>query len=211
MADMGCRRTGSRSPGRAMLPGAPANTQGPGLLRPARRRDARRRHHARTPPSTTGTCRRRCEDAGGWAARDTADQFADYAPLVAERLGDRVDPWATSTNRGARRSSATSWASTPRTAATAEAAHRRAPPAPGPRPGHHRAVRAVAPGGAVSPLVLNLGAVRAVTVRPRPRPGRGAADRRAAQPGLFLDPDPAGTYPTDVLAEAPPGAPCWRA
>src|SRR5690606_27030863 len=31
------------------------------------------------------------QDRGGWTARDTAYYFADYAELVAERLGDRVD------------------------------------------------------------------------------------------------------------------------
>jgi beta-glucosidase len=35
------------------------------------------------------------EDAGGWPARDTADRFAEYAGLVAERLGDRVHWWST--------------------------------------------------------------------------------------------------------------------
>jgi beta-glucosidase len=35
------------------------------------------------------------EDAGGWPARDTAHRFADYAAVVADRLGDRVGWWAT--------------------------------------------------------------------------------------------------------------------
>src|SRR5205814_9045395 len=35
------------------------------------------------------------EDAGGWAARDTAYRFADYTRLVADRLGDRVALWST--------------------------------------------------------------------------------------------------------------------
>lgn len=35
------------------------------------------------------------EDAGGWLARDTALRFAEYAGLVLERLGDRVDRWIT--------------------------------------------------------------------------------------------------------------------
>lgn len=33
------------------------------------------------------------EDAGGWLARDTAHHFADYAAVVADRLGDRVTHW----------------------------------------------------------------------------------------------------------------------
>jgi beta-glucosidase len=35
------------------------------------------------------------EDAGGWPARDTALRLADYAAVVAGRLGDRVATWAT--------------------------------------------------------------------------------------------------------------------
>jgi beta-glucosidase len=35
------------------------------------------------------------QDGGGWANRDTADRFADYARVVAKRLGDRVKHWAT--------------------------------------------------------------------------------------------------------------------
>lgn len=35
------------------------------------------------------------EDAGGWLARDTAYRFAEYAGLVADRLGDRVPAWIT--------------------------------------------------------------------------------------------------------------------
>ncbi|MGA8248033.1 MAG: GH1 family beta-glucosidase [Nocardioides sp.] len=33
------------------------------------------------------------EDCGGWLNRDTADRFAEYAALVAERLSDRVEHW----------------------------------------------------------------------------------------------------------------------
>jgi len=35
------------------------------------------------------------EAEGGWLNRDTAARFADYAALVAERLGDRVEHWYT--------------------------------------------------------------------------------------------------------------------
>ena len=34
-------------------------------------------------------------DAGGWRSRDTAERFADYAALVARRLGDRLRSVAT--------------------------------------------------------------------------------------------------------------------
>jgi beta-glucosidase len=35
------------------------------------------------------------EDDGGWLARDTANRFADYARLAAERLADRIPMWIT--------------------------------------------------------------------------------------------------------------------
>jgi beta-glucosidase len=35
------------------------------------------------------------QDEGGWAVRDTAARFADYAAIVASALGDRVERWIT--------------------------------------------------------------------------------------------------------------------
>ncbi|MBT2505072.1 beta-glucosidase [Streptomyces sp. ISL-98] len=35
------------------------------------------------------------EERGGWLRRDTARRFAEYADVVAARLGDRVDRWIT--------------------------------------------------------------------------------------------------------------------
>ena len=35
------------------------------------------------------------EDAGGWMRRETAQRFADYAALTAERLADRIGLWIT--------------------------------------------------------------------------------------------------------------------
>ncbi|GAA4093224.1 MULTISPECIES: GH1 family beta-glucosidase [Actinomadura] len=35
------------------------------------------------------------QERGGWPARDTAAHFADYAAVVAARLGDRVTDWTT--------------------------------------------------------------------------------------------------------------------
>ncbi len=35
------------------------------------------------------------QDAGGWANRDTALRFAEYATIVIEALGDRVTRWIT--------------------------------------------------------------------------------------------------------------------
>jgi beta-glucosidase len=35
------------------------------------------------------------QDEGGWAVRETAQRFADYAAIMAEALGDRVTRWIT--------------------------------------------------------------------------------------------------------------------
>jgi beta-glucosidase len=35
------------------------------------------------------------QDSGGWAERDTAKAFVDYAEIVTRRLGDRVKKWVT--------------------------------------------------------------------------------------------------------------------
>jgi beta-glucosidase len=35
------------------------------------------------------------EDEGGWSVRSTAEAFAEYVEVVAERLGDRVRDWTT--------------------------------------------------------------------------------------------------------------------
>lgn len=35
------------------------------------------------------------EDAGGWAVRDTAYRFAEYAAVVQSALGDRITHWTT--------------------------------------------------------------------------------------------------------------------
>jgi beta-glucosidase len=35
------------------------------------------------------------QDRGGWAERETAERFADYAALVADALGDAVSQWIT--------------------------------------------------------------------------------------------------------------------
>ncbi|HYZ52544.1 MAG TPA: GH1 family beta-glucosidase [Streptosporangiaceae bacterium] len=35
------------------------------------------------------------QDRGGWASRETAERFAAYASVVADRLGDRVTDWVT--------------------------------------------------------------------------------------------------------------------
>ena len=78
------------------------------------------------------------EDDGGWASRDTVDRFAEYAELVFDGLGDRVDDWITHNEpwvtsflgyaygvEGARRDATGRAASRPRTTRCSRTAHGR--------------------------------------------------------------------------------------
>ena len=47
------------------------------------------------------------QEAGGWAVRDTALRFAEYAALMADSLGDVVRAGSRTTSRGSWRSSGT--------------------------------------------------------------------------------------------------------
>ncbi|MBE1495103.1 beta-glucosidase [Amycolatopsis lexingtonensis] len=129
------------------------------------------------------------EDAGGWAARDTAARFADYAEGLAVRFGDRVRRWLTLNE--------------PLSVMHAELSGR-----PGPRArrhglrvahhlmlGHGLAVprlRAHAPDAAIG-ISLNLAGTTPATDRPA---DLTAADRAEAyEDRLFLDPLLRGDYP----------------
>jgi beta-glucosidase len=141
------------------------------------------------------------EDAGGWAARDTAERFADYAQLVYGALHDRVHYWTTHNE--------------PFCAAFVGYGSGRH--APGRRDGaaairaaHHlllghglamEAMRATNPGNELG-ITLNLYPVRPAS--------ESAEDAEAArrvdgiQNRLFLDPVLRGAYPADVLADVEP-------
>jgi beta-glucosidase len=130
------------------------------------------------------------EDAGGWLGRETAARFAEYAAVVADRLGDRVQVWATLNEP---------WCSA--FLGYAAGVH-----APGRREGtgafaaaHHlllahtlaaQAVRTAAPGAEVG-VVLNLAPARA----------EDGADPAAVhyvdavQNGVWLEPLVSGRYP----------------
>jgi beta-glucosidase len=45
------------------------------------------------PTLFTGGLPRALEQAGGWSARDTAARYGDYASIVADALGDRIESW----------------------------------------------------------------------------------------------------------------------
>src|SRR6266545_2067100 len=141
------------------------------------------------------------EDAGGWAARDTAERFADYARLVYQALHDRVRYWTTHNE--------------PFCAAFVGYGSGRH--APGRRDGalairaaHHlllghglamEAMRAISTGNQLG-ITLNLYPVRPAS--------ESAEDAEAArrvdgiQNRLFLDPVLRGAYPADVLADVEP-------
>jgi beta-glucosidase len=136
------------------------------------------------------------EAAGGWAARDTAERFAEYAALMAAELGDLADGWITHNEP---------WVS-------AFLGHAEGVKAPGIRDwptalrvSHHlllshglaaQALRAGAPGVPVG-ITLNLAPVR---------PASASSEDRAAATRMdghlnrwFLDPVLRGRYPGDML------------
>jgi beta-glucosidase len=140
------------------------------------------------------------EDRGGWAARDTAHRFAEYAVLVYDRIGDRVGTWVTLNEP---------WCAAFLGYAAGIHAPGRTEPAAAFAACHHlllghgQAVRAIRERGAASApaigLTLNPSAVR-------PLDPSADADVAAArlvdglQNRLFLDPLSGRGYPSDVLA-----------
>ena len=139
------------------------------------------------------------EDAGGWPARDTAYRFADYAGLLAARLGDRVSTWTTLNEP---------WCSAYLGYATGEHAPGRTDEAASLAAVHHlnlahglacAAVRAEVGDGAQLSITLNLTAVRGAS----DSPGDLEAVRRidGVANRVFLDPILRGRYPEDVLAD----------
>src|ERR1700734_3654737 len=50
---------------------------------------------AAAAPPFPGDLPQELQDEGGWAVRDTAARFADYAAVAAQALGDRVERWIT--------------------------------------------------------------------------------------------------------------------
>lgn len=132
------------------------------------------------------------QDRGGWPERATAEHFASYAGVVAERLGDRVTQWATLNEPlcsawigHLEGKMAPGW--TDLTAAVRASYHLLL--------GHGlaaRAIRAAAPGAQIG-IVNNLSTVEPHE-RQRVRPGRSPADGRPRQP-LVARPRPRPRFP----------------
>ena len=138
------------------------------------------------------------EDAGGWTRRATAERFAEYAEVVARRLGDRITDFITLNEP---------WCSAYLGYGSGVHAPGRTEPEAALAAVHHlnlahglatAAVRRVAPDARVA-LSLNLAAVRAATDLPADRDAVRRID--GLQNRVFLDPVLRGRYPADVLGD----------
>ncbi len=141
------------------------------------------------------------QDAGGWANRDIADWFGEFAGIAGEAFGDRVGKWITLNEP---------WV-------VAHVGYRDGRHAPGITDGaqalaanHHlllahgqavRALRAAAsPASPEVGITLNLGVVRPTS----PDAAGIAADLEARHNGVYLGPLFSGGYPERLTAEYSP-------
>ncbi|MCX4722376.1 GH1 family beta-glucosidase [Streptomyces sp. NBC_01306] len=136
------------------------------------------------------------QDRGGWPARETAEHFAEYAAVVARRLGDRVKDWTTLNEP-----LCSSWIGhlegrmapglTDITAAVRASYHLHL--------GHGlatQAVRAAVPGARVG-IVNNLSPCEAATEREEDRAAAVRADGHTNR--WWLDPIHGRGYPQDMV------------
>jgi beta-glucosidase len=140
------------------------------------------------------------QNVGGWAVRDTAHRFADYAALVVDALGDRVGRWLTlnepqvvSDNgyRAGRHAPGLS----DDVAATATTHHLLL--------GHGLAAHALRAGGATEVgITLDMHPVRVLGDSEALQRARRITD--AEVNGLYLQPLLQGSYPADASAALTP-------
>jgi beta-glucosidase len=140
------------------------------------------------------------QDEGGWAARETADAFADFTAIAAEALGDRVHRWITlnepwvSAHVGYRDGRHAPGITDPAQAVAANhhllLAHGRAA----------AAVRAWSPSPAQVGITLNLACFRAAS----PEAADRALELEARQNGCYLGPLFSGEYPARLGADFSP-------
>ncbi len=139
------------------------------------------------------------EAAGGWPERETAHRFADYARIVADALGDRVDLWTTLNEP---------WCSAFLGYASGVHAPGRTEPVAALRAAHHlnlghglaaQALRAALPRHAQVSVSLNPSVVRARTGRAADLDARRRIDALANR--VFADPLLKGSYPQDLIAD----------
>ena len=138
------------------------------------------------------------EDAGGWANRDTALRFAEYAAAVHAALGDRARFWTTVNEP---------WCAAFAGYASGEHAPGRRDPVAAVRAAHHlllahglaaAEIRRDRPGSQVG-IAVNLYPV--VPASDAEADADAARRIDGLQNRLFLDPLLRGSYPDDVLAD----------
>ncbi|WP_338498599.1 GH1 family beta-glucosidase [Streptomyces sp. SJL17-4] len=139
------------------------------------------------------------EDKGGWAERETAERFGEYATLAAEALGDRVALWTTLNEP---------WCSAFLGYGSGVHAPGHADPARALRAAHHlnlahgratAALRAALPADAQVAVTLNLHQVRALTCDPADLDAARRID--AVGNRIFTGPMLSGGYPADLIAD----------
>ncbi|MFF3498326.1 GH1 family beta-glucosidase [Streptomyces sp. NPDC003247] len=138
------------------------------------------------------------EDAGGWPERDTAYRFAEYAQIVGEALGDRVEHWMTLNEP---------WCSAFLGYASGVHAPGRTEPAASLRAAHHlnlahglgtTALRSVMPARNSVGISLNSSVVRPLSQSPEDLAAVQKIDDLAN--GVFHGPLLHGAYPETLLA-----------
>jgi beta-glucosidase len=136
------------------------------------------------------------EDAGGWPARATAEAFAEYAEVVAARLGDRVRHWITHNEPWVHAWIGYSWG---------EHAPGRTSEADAVAAAHHlllshgwavEAIRRVSPEARVG-ITLNLSHAYPASDTPEDEAAAWRVDGEGNR--WFLDPIFRGAYPADLL------------
>lgn len=136
---------------------------------------------------------------GGWPHRDTAQRFADYAAIVAEALGDRVEWWTTLNEP---------WCSAFLGYGSGVHAPGRSDPVAALRAAHHlnlahglaaQALRAALPARGQVMISLNPAAVRARSDAPEDLEAQRRIDALATR--IFTGPLLRGAYPADLLAD----------
>jgi beta-glucosidase len=139
------------------------------------------------------------EEKGGWANRDTAELFAEYAMSVHETLGDRVTAWTTLNEP---------WCSSFLSYIGGEHAPGRQDPEAGLAAGHHLllahglATRALREADSSLQLGITLNLTVPDPVDPTNEGDLDAARRIDGQFNrFFLDPIFRGQYPADVLED----------
>ncbi|MEV8041847.1 GH1 family beta-glucosidase [Arthrobacter sp. NPDC080082] len=139
------------------------------------------------------------EDKGGWAARETAERFAEFAALMHGALGDRVRFWTTLNEP---------WVSAFLGYAAGLHAPGRMDPAAALAAVHHLllghglAVREIRSRNAAATVGITLNLTVADPADADRELDRDAARRADGQSNrLFLDPLFRGEYPADVLAD----------